>query len=138
MDNLKKLILLFYILTLPVTFSAVGSENDHSAISNDSDAIDYSDSRLKKITKILRTHQQEASPSCIESLKKLYKAKEAYKLFKANPAATSANIQQDINNSILRALYTNAVELCEVDAKEVCLHQTPKSIKKECMELTYH
>lgn len=122
---MKKLFLIFLLL---IYFSPLTL---HCQSNNDEKAIDFSTQHLQPIFKILRTQSDTISPSCIETLKKIH--------FLKNQLVnnqTLTNNDQDVNRSILRSLYNNALEFCKVDAQNICNHKTSLAIRNECKKLT--
>lgn len=106
--------LTFIITLFPLT--VYGQSSDEKSIS-------FSYEQLQPIFKILRTQSTTISPSCIETLKDIHELKKQ----KAN--------DRDVNSKILRSLYNNALEFCKVDARNICSHQVPISIRMECRKL---
>ncbi|MDI2090274.1 hypothetical protein [Commensalibacter oyaizuii] len=100
------------------------------AQSNDESAVQFSTERLQTMFQILKTQSSQISPSCIESLKNL----KEFKTKVANDKSNN-NTRQEINVSILRSLYANSIQLCEVDVQKICSHRVASSIRKSCKEL---
>ena len=112
--------LTFIITLFPLT--VYGQSSDEKSIS-------FSYEQLQPIFKILRTQSTTISPSCIETLKDIHELKK-------QKADDKFDNDRDVNSKILRALYNNALEFCKVDARNICSHQVPISIRMECRKLS--
>lgn len=117
-------------LTLSIFFIGILFPISLYSQSNNIKAIEFSIHHLQPVFAILRTQPELASPPCMESLKKIHFLKDEMK----NNATHNS---QDINESILRSLYNDALEFCEVDAKNICIHTNSLSIQTQCKTILH-
>ncbi|MGY0482188.1 hypothetical protein [Endobacter medicaginis] len=89
------------------------------------------DARIQQILSVLRERPDEASPSCLDSLKEMHATEDALQ------SATSRGKSSDIElaNDVLETDYQNVMQVCGVDATRVCHVPQDGKLGQACASL---
>lgn len=98
---------------------------------NDAKAIEFLEPHLQTMFKVLNTKPDTISVTCMDSLKKLHNFKN-----KLSTETNISDVQNEINTTILRTLYTNSIQFCDTDVQDICSHRVEPSTRQVCKELS--